>query len=185
MAYIERTQIAGGEVLGVRQYDYEVGGLAHQALIDTVGMLAFTRATAVEGLSTAMAAQMRLRRQKLEDLGECLAEAAAAAAELGDKKSGDAYVSDKLADCYQKLVNWRLDDCVSCLQSNGSVTKAQVGRFQNNVQTAIDRENSKVNQGMVTLKNFIKKRDQSYDNAAKAIEKINHAVESATDNIGR
>lgn len=185
MAYIERTRIPGSDVLGVRQYDYTVDGVPHQALIDTVGALAFSRATAVEGLSTAMAAQMRLRRQKLEDLGECLTEAAAAAAALADKKSSDLYSSTKLAECYQKLISWRLLDCVTCLQSNGAVTKAQVGRFQNNVQTALDHENTKVNQGVVTLKNFIKKRDQSYDNAAKAIKKISHSIEASTDNIGR
>lgn len=185
MAYIEQTRIRGLSVLGVNQYDYTVDGREHMALIDTVGAISFVRATAVESMTEAVADQVRFRREKLTMLGEALSEAAAASAALADKKSADSYSSTKLSALYGELGKWGLMDCVGCLGADGSVSKKDVGRFQDNVQTALDRENSKVRQVTLTLKNFIKKRDQAYDNASKAIKKIHHSAEMAVNEMGR
>lgn len=185
MAYIEQTRIPGLAVLGVNQYDYTVDGREHLALIDTVGAVAFVRATAMESMTQAMAAQTRFRREKLAVLGEAMSEAAAAAAVLGEKKLADIYTSTKLREIYVELVKWGLADCVSCLGIDGSLSKKNLGRFQNNVQMALDRENSKVKQVTLALKSFIKKRDQAFDNATKAVKKISHSAETAVNEIGR
>ena len=187
MAYIEQTRIAGLSVLGVNQYDYTVDGEEHQALIDAVGAIAFVRVSAVESMVEAVAAQTRFRREKLTLLGEALSEAAAAAAALGDKdsKSNDTYSSRKLSAIYVELGKWGLTDCLGCLGADGSVSKKEIARFQSNLQTALDRENSETRQVTLTLKNFIKKRDQAYDNASKAIQKISHSAETAINDIGR
>lgn len=185
MAYIEQTRIRDLSVLGVSQYDYAVDGRAHQALIDAVGAISYVRATAVEKMTEALADQVRFRREKLTMLGEALSEAVTASAALADKKSADTYSSAKLAQLYAELGRWGLADCVSCIGSGGTVSKKEIGRFQNNVQTALDRENSDVRQVTVALKGFIKKRDQAFDNAAKAIKKINHSAETAVNDMGR
>ena len=184
-------------VYGIRQVDYVFEGMDGYRNFDkVVADSAFQQAAAIDEQTAMVAAALKLRRHKSEDLSNALAllDGVLCSYTTKDPSSGDK--SEYL------LPNEKLDETKALLSrvskygltveysieselDDGCDTKSHPGyvyiqiqrgtamHAQAEVEQMIDTENNNIQQEMSTLQGFVQKRDKAFDSAAKVIEKYN------------
>ena len=188
---IETNNIAGLKVYGQQQVEYTVEGESGRDFGAAVACASMRRAFAVETATSALSDVVRRREQKLDELGEALAYISAAAASFKDKDDlGDTTASEGLAIAYDVLVKYGLidpkadDKPINIIPETpvttrkGVVSKRNVSKVQTNTQYALDKEDNRLQQDLVSLQSYFSKRDQALSQAASLVKKVNNTITS-------
>lgn len=189
-------------VYGIRQVDYSLDGVPGYVQFDRViAESSFQQAAVVDRQTQTVAAALKLRQHKTDDLGKTLALLDGILCSYTEKTPSSSDKSQYWLPNSQKEELKALLDRVS--QYGNTITKELVdkikkghgteskpGQFcvviergvamrsQTEVERMIDTENTNIQQEMNTLQGFVTKRDKAYKNAAKVIEKYNRAASS-------
>ena len=180
---IQPSVITGGSVYGVTQVEYTIAGETGKNFIDAAMLASFMQATAIEESTSAYAKVVMERQKKIDELAEALGYIAKANGSLDSKggKSTDEVTVDnasyvkQIAAKYEVQLSWASDN---------KMTRGNIQKAQTNFTYAIDREDNDIQQDIVTLQSYIKKRDNAYSNASKLVKKANQAAKSTIKNIG-
>jgi hypothetical protein len=183
---VEANNIAGLKVYGQQQVDYTVEGKAGCDFGLAVARASMLRSVAVEGVLTGLTSAVRMREQKLTDLGQALAYIAEAAAEFHEKShTGDTASSPGLATAagllgkydipHSAIRTWH--DPVQKVDI-GRITQADVQTLQTNVQYELDKEDNYLQQDLVSVQSYFSKRDQALSMAASLVKKVNNTMTS-------
>ena len=175
------NKIEGGSVYGVAQVSYTVDGVSGRAYGDAVAAASFKESVAIEEATSGYSAVVRARQKKLDDLGEVLAYLSKALGNLKVKggKSGDKVSVDNSA--------WVKDTTtaygISLSWDGSKMTRGNIQKAQTTLEYEIDKEDNDLQQDIVTLQSYIKKRDNAFSTAAKLVKKSNDAAASTIRNI--
>lgn len=190
-------------VYGIRQVDYSLAGETGYLQFDrVVAESSFQQAAVVDQQTQTVAAALKLRQHKTDDLSKALALLDGILCSYTEKtpSSGDmsqywlpnsqrAEIDALLARLSQygntitaELVDKIKKKCAKDVtRPNEFCIRIERGvamRSQTEVERMVDTENTNIQQEMNTLQGFVTKRDKAYKNAAKVIEKYNRAASS-------
>jgi len=176
-AYIEREDM-GLTVLGTPQYTYTVNGVHRQEYDTAIFRATMCRTSALEAAASSYEDLIRGRTQKIDDLGEALAEIARCMRMKDQTK--DAKLEDKFpfdATVAATLRKYGFD-------ASSSMSYEELSPLQEDVKYAIDRENNELNQDMSDIQNLVSKRDDAYKTVEKLIDKIGETRKNGIRYIG-
>ncbi|MBO4513287.1 MAG: hypothetical protein J5746_11025 [Victivallales bacterium] len=193
---IETTPIDGLRVYGQQMVDYSVSGDMHQAFDRAMAVAAFAEATAIEAETMAYSEVLKMRKRKLEELGDCVSKLSRMITAMDADSSDDKYPEDSLYDPtlrdikntlkkYGVTLNITeggppdLPEAV-CYVEYGDASKAKA-----NAEYTMDNEDNDLQQDMVTLQGLISKRDDAFNNASKIIKKYNNTARTIINMIGQ
>jgi len=188
---IQPTEISGGAVYGVKQYEYTVDGEAGKDYQGALAAASLKQSVAIEASASANADVVRQRQRKVEDLGTVLAAIAKAIATM-DPKNNDtgkrSEMLESLVDAQSICNRYGISFPLVAVETSGGITKACVTyrdavKSQDTVQYALDTENNNLQQNMVALQSLIAKRDNAYSAAAKAVRKADQTASRILNNI--
>lgn len=169
-------------VYGVPQMQYTVDGASNQDYTSAVTAASFRQAVAIESATGGYSEVVKVRQQKIDDLGEVLAYIAKANAQLPPKKEQS---TDKVK---VDNANWIKSICayydITFTWDGEKMSRGDLQKAQTEVQYQIDKEDNNLQQDMVTLESYISKRDNAYSNAAKVVKKTLNAADSVIGNLG-
>ena len=193
---IDTTPIEGLKVYGQQMVDYAVGGDVHQAFDRAMAVAAFAEATAIEAEAEAYSEVLKMRKRKLEELGDCVSKLSRMITAMDADSSDDKYPEDSLYDPTLRDikntlgkygVTLKITDkgppdlpVAVCYVEYGDASKAKA-----NAEYAMDNEDNDLQQDMVTLQGLISKRDEAFNNASKIIKKYNNTARSIINMIGQ
>lgn len=182
--HITTEPIPGFSVYGVQQNTYSLSQTGQKKDYGTIlAMASFFHANTIEAETAAYAKMIRLRMQKLEDLGEALSIIAEAVGSLppsgesSDKSKEDTRLH-KAADILKKY------GLPSISVNDNKITREDAVMAQNDLQTAIDTEDNALQMDMVSLQSLVSKRDTSFSTASKILQKFSNTGKTLTGNIG-
>ncbi len=171
---IETVKINGSTVYGVDQMAYSVNGVKDLNLGDAIFHVSTIRAAALEEDAAVFSRAIKLRQQKLEDLGKAMALISQQIAEAG-KKMTDKVDANKYG--YMTICNR-----YGISRSVG--TKGQLMSLQTDVQYAMDKEDNDLQQDMVSLQSLFSKRDQAFSTASSMMKKFDKGLADTIRQIG-
>lgn len=177
------TEIPGGAVYGVKQYDYTVDGARGKDYAVALASAAFKESVAIEQFASSFAEVVRQRERKVSDLGEILACLAQAVARLPvkDQSQNDAVSINNAAWVNGTALGYGITLVFN--YNTDQMTRGNLQRGQNDVQYALDVENNNLQQDSVTLQGLVSKRDNAFSTASKIISKCQKADKSTISNI--
>lgn len=180
---ISAQEIPGASVYGVAQVSYSVNGVAGQDYAAAVAAASLFQANAFEAECNALSAMVRLRMEKLDDLGEVLStlNQVVAAMPTKNQQSSDTVWDPKLSRARELMAKYGM---TLTLESDGSVRRDNASYAQNDVQYALDREDNDLQQDMVSIQSLFSKRDNAFSTASQLIGKVNNASQSIIANFG-
>lgn len=155
---------------------WSVDGAGGKTFADVIAFASVRQAAAVETMTNAVGAMAELRQKKVSDLGEALAIVAEALGSMDPKeKDPDKKVSQitasKLTEANAILEKYEIPKMT--LTKDGQVTYANAAKMQTKIQNALDTEQNDLNLMMTQLEGLVEKRDNSFNVAAKVVEKSN------------
>ncbi len=177
------TEIPGGAVYGVKQYDYTVDGARGKDYAVALASAAFKESVAIEQFASSFAEVVRQRERKVSDLGEILACLAQAVARLPvkDQSQSDAVSINNAAWVNGTALGYGITLVFN--HNTDQMTRGNLQRGQNDVQYALDVENNNLQQDSVTLQGLVSKRDNAFSTASKIISKCQKSDKSTISNI--
>lgn len=181
------TEIAGGAVYGVAQYEYTVEGASGKDYSAALAAASLKESVAIEDAAAAYSVVVRQRERKVTDLGTVLASIAKAIATM-DPKSQDtgkkSELSEDLADAHELAGKYGLAfDWAEYKDGKMSITYRSATKAQNDIQYAMDTEDNNLKQDMVSLQSFISKRDNAFSAASKIVRKSDGTAGGIIRNI--
>lgn len=184
---IQPTEIQGGAVYGVAQYEYAVNGDPGKDYSAALAIASLKESVAIEDAAAAASEVVRQRERKITDLGTVLASIAKAIATM-DPKSQDtgkrSELSEDLADAHELAGKYGLAfDWAEYKDGKMSITYRSATKAQNDIQYAMDTEDNNLKQDLVSLQGYISKRDNAFSAAAKLVKKSDGTGWSIIRNI--
>lgn len=185
------TEIAGGAVYGVAQYEYTVEGAGGKDYSAALAAASLKESVAIEDAAAAYSVVVRQRERKIEDLGEVLAALAESIATMDPKSNDTSKRSEWSARLYEAsgiCGQYNIPCPLVAVRYEGGRWEAQVTyrdatKVQNDVQYAMDTEDNNLQQDMVSLQSYISKRDNAYSTAAKLVKKADGTASGIIRNI--
>ena len=169
-------------VYGQSQVSYTVGGEADRSWTDAVLKTAYRRAISMETEAGAVGEATRCRTRKLEELGTALAAIAEAVAKLSDEKWDSGKTVGGLKAARDVLEKYGIDGYKD-IPASGEVNKQQAATVQSKAKLAIDVENNALQQDSSTLQSLVSKRDSSYSQLGKLMNKFLKSRKTIIGNI--
>ena len=173
---IDSKPIPDLSVYGVRQVEYFTSGSGEPVDYGTaLAMASLTRAEALEMQTASLSSSARLRADKCEDLGKCLAEIERLLATFGKSSKTDDPVTLG-ADLASQLNRYG----ISTKDVN---TKGRLQELEANVRYEMDRESSQIKLDMTTVRNMFNTRDRAFQQASAILKKVSSGVTYTTKNM--
>lgn len=169
-------------VYGQAQVSYTVGGEADRSWTDAVLKSAYRRAVSMEAEASAVGEATRYRTRKLDELGTVLAAVAEAVAKLSEEKWDSGKTVGGLKAARAVLEKYGIDGYTE-ISVAGEVNKQQGAILQSKVKLAIDIENNALQQDSSSLQSLVTKRDSSYSQLGKLMNKFLRSRKSIISNI--
>ena len=141
-------------------------------------------ASAAKYIATSCMEVVRQRQRKVDDLGAVLAVIAKALASMDPKtpeSTDKSAADDELKTAASQAAAYGLS---LPLTDGNKITRGNAMKAQNDIQYALDVENNQLQQDTVSLQSLLTKRDNSFSNASKIVQKALNASASAISNIG-
>ena len=171
---IQPTEIQGGAVYGVAQYEYVVNGDPGKDYSAALAIASLTESVAIEAAAAASEV-VRQRERKITDLGNVLASIAKAIATMNPKSQDTgkrSELSEDLAEAHSLAGKYGLAfDWAEYKDGKMSITYRSATKAQNDTQYAMDTEDNNLKQDLVSLQGYISKRDNAFSAAAKLVKK--------------
>lgn len=184
---IQPTEISGGAVYGVAQYEYVVDGASGKDYSAALAAASLKESVAIEDTAAAYSEVVRQRERKLEDLGVVLAALSQALATMDPKDNSPDKKSSKLTSLYEAhglAVKYGLGFTWAEVSGNAmSISYRNATTAQNNIQYALDTEDNNLQQDMVSLQSLISKRDNAFSAASKIVRKADGTGSGIIRNI--
>lgn len=173
---IETKPIPGLSVYGVRQVEYFAAGSGDPVDYGmALALASLSRAEALETQTSALSAAVRLRADKCEDLGKCLAEIARQLATFGkSSKMTDPVKLD--ADLCKQLERYGI-------ATGGVDTKGKLQELQAKVRYESDRESNQIKLDMTSVRNMFNTRDRAFQQASAIQKKVASGVTNTIKNM--
>ena len=183
MPLIETNVLPDGAVYGVPQVSYTVGDVSGRDFTAALTVAAFKQTAAIESASTAYADLVRVRSQKIEDLGTVLAYLNKALTSLRptNGQSGDTATIDNSA--WVNATAKKYGITLVFKENTGDMTRENIMNGQNEIQYAIDTEDNNLQQDLVALQGLVSKRDSAQSTAARVVRKADEAAKTTIGNI--
>ena len=168
---LESKVIPNLTVYGVRQVAYVAAGSGDPVDYGTaLAMASLTRAEALELQTASLSKSVRVRSDKCESLGKCLAEIERKLATFGKSSKMDDPVSlDK--ELTAELARYGID-------TQGVKTKGDLQELEAKVRYEMDRESSQIKLDMTTVRNMFNTRDRSFQQASAILKKVSSGFEN-------
>ena len=167
MSSIATNNIALSQTWGASFGDYKLNGKSVD-FQDIMIAIAENRATSVEGEVTPLSTRITNRNEKLENLGNVLADLTKLQAQFesdddGDKRRGYLQQSSKdiLISLFGSL-DW----------SDLHMTKYEVEEWLQKVKSKIDALNNEAQKDMTRLQSLVDRRDESYSTATNLMTAV-------------
>ena len=189
MAIVESKPIEGLSVYGVQQKDYTVKGVEHCDYLKAASIAMFQEAGAIEKETSAFAAVLEARQEKLDELGWALSVIVEAVASMKTKnpKSKDLSAADAdLVKASQILDKYRRDansDMRLPVNDDNKVRRDDATSAQSALQYEIDYETNEMQQDMVSLQSLVSKRDNAFSTASSLVQKMNSTASALIGNL--
>ncbi len=182
---IQATTIPGCSVYGVEQVSYIVDGAADKDYAAALTAAALKEAAAIETAATGYMQVVKQRQRKIEDLGAILSYLNEAYARLKtkDTTSGDEVSIDNATWVNETAGSYGIT--LVFVEGTNRMTRGNILKAQNDIQYSMDKEDNELQQDMVTLQGLVSKRDSSFSNAARIVQKSFNASDSAIRNMGQ
>jgi hypothetical protein len=185
------TEIAGGAVYGVAQYEYTVDGAGGKDYSAALAAASLKESVAIEDAAAAYSVVVRQRERKIEDLGIVLAALAESIATMDPKSQDTGKQSDwseRLSDAKEICKKYDLTLTLSAVRYqddtwSAKITYRDATKAQNDIQYAMDTEDNNLKQDMVSLQSFISKRDNAFSAASKIVRKSDGTAGGIIRNI--
>ncbi len=190
MAFVESVPIEGLSVYGVRQRNYTVDGVKGCDYVKAASVAMFQEANAIEAETSAYAAVLEARQNKLDELGWALSVIVKAVASMKTKKQKSTDLSEadeNLKKASQILDKYRREsnsDLKLPVNGDNKVQRGDATSAQSALQYEIDYETNDMQQDMVTMQSLVSKRDNAFSTAASLVQKINSTASTLIGNIG-
>lgn len=181
---IVTEQLTGNTVYGVKQVQYTVDGVSGQDFTKALTEAAFKEAVAIESAAGGYSEVVKARQRKVSDLGDVLSILTECYAKLRVK---DGKHDDKISITNAAWVNGitrYYGITLVFVENTDQMTRSNLMKGQTNVEYAIDKENNRLQQDMVSLQSYISKRDNAFSTASKIVRKSNNAASSTINNMG-
>ena len=178
MSSIATNNIALSQTWGASFGDYKLNGRSVD-FQDIMIAIAENRATSVEGEVTPLSTRITNRNEKLENLGNVLADLTKLQAQFesdddGDKRRGSLQQSSKdiLISIFGSL-DW----------SNLKMTKYEVEEWLQKVKSKIDALNNEAQKDMTRLQSLVDRRDEAFSTASDLMSKISDTRSNLIGNL--
>ncbi len=184
---ITAQEISGASVYGIPQMSYTVDGQGGKDYVAAVAAATLTQANAFEAECSALAAMVRVRMKKLDDLGKAMATLSMVLASFkkDNPQSNDTVQSGMLPEMQRLMEAYGLNVTLGKDNDGKDVIRRDNANYaQNDLRYAMDREDNDLQQDMVTIQSMFTKRDNAFSTAARLVGKINNAAQSILGNFG-
>ena len=164
----------GLTVYGQAQVDYTVNGFDNLDYGAAMAQTGLRRASAMENAMADISEAIKIRQQKLEELGEALA----AVSEAIAKKSSSILNTTSVASTAVRTLK-RYG-----ISINSSDTVGNYQKVQSNIRLAMDKESTSLKEDSSALQTYLSRRDNAYSLASKMLQKANSTMSKGISNIG-
>ena len=165
----------GLSVYGQSQVDYSVDGFDNLAYGEAMGRTGLRRATAMENAMKTVEEAIKIRQQKLQELGEALA----AVTEAVTSKQGKGVLEKtSLASSAVRILK-RYGISAKTTDTVGNYQK-----LQSQIQLTMDKESTSLKEDANGLQTYLSRRDNAFELASKMIKKANETAAKGIQNIG-
>lgn len=178
---------AGVSVYGVAQNAYSVreGGALKATTYDmAIATASLQRSFSIESAMSAATAIVRIKQEKmavLSDLLALLTQGRAALPTESPKPTDSVTVEGLSAKAELLKTKYGIEVVVG---TNNAATRENIEKGTVVVQSAIDETDNQLQQDMLTLQNWVSKRDESFRSATKALKTVLGTGSAIINNIG-
>lgn len=180
---IQTNEIEGFKVYGQQMVEYTVDGIDGKSYSGAVIKAALAHTSAMEHAANGLAALLRARQQKLEDLGTALSVVVKAIDSMRVKKQKSSDESDSdsaLARVRNTLAKYGISLNVS---DSNKVTRETASTARYDIQYAMDNEDNDLQQDMITMQSIMGKRDNAFSTASKLLKKADGTGKTIIDSL--
>ena len=164
----------GLTVFGQAQVDYTVNGYDNLDFGAAMVQTGLRRASAMENAMADISQAIRIRQQKLEELGEGLAAVSEAIGKNCSNILNKTSISGTAARMLKRYG----------ISVNTSDTVGNYQKVQSNIRLAMDKESTSLKEDASALQTYLSRRDNAYSLASKMMKKATDTVSKGISNIG-
>ena len=187
MATIEAQKLSGVTVYGVDQMAYTVDGVGGQDYTYALMAACFKEVSAIEASLASTSTIVRIRQNKIHDLGSALVYISRAIGSINTKGGTSTDLSDKidgLVDSAEIAATYGIRFSLSGEDGN-QITLEEGQKASSNIKYSLDMEDNALQQDMVTLQNVISRRDTTFQTATSIMKRSLGTASSTIKAMGK